>query len=417
MSASSLPIAVVGASMAGLRTCEQLRSAGWDGPLTVIGAEPHLPYNRPPLSKQVGQAPQNTDEWLQGTEFRRRSSLDDVSWKLGMPVRSADLHARTVTLADGEELEYCGLVVATGLRPRRIPAAQAAHLRHVLRTIDDAARLYPQLQPGRRVIVIGGGFIGCEIAVTALSHGCEVTVVEPQPGPMWSVFGPELSDGIRSVHRDAGIAFRTGVQVSAISETADSATVELSDGTELTADVIVESVGSHPNVEWLEGNGLDLGDGVLCDEHLRAVGTDGAVIAVGDIARFPNPRFGGAPRRVEHWCIPNDSAKHGARILVAALAGAASPEQPFAPVPSFWSDQGALRIQGFGVPALADHSEVVTGTISSDGLQAGTVVEYRRDDTLVAIVSINIPPSQQSAQRTALAQATDPFTTPTGASA
>ncbi|OBF28005.1 FAD/NAD(P)-binding oxidoreductase [Mycobacterium sp. ACS4331] len=421
MAATSLPVVVVGASMAGLRTCEQLRSAGWDGPLTVIGAEAHMPYNRPPLSKHTGPAPRSVEEWLQGTEFRRRASLDDTSWRLGIAAHRVDLGAQTLTLADGSQLDYAGLVIATGLRPRRLPATAAAARRHVLRTIDDAAALYPQLQPGRRVVVIGGGFIGCEIAVTAVGHGCQVTVVEPQPAPMWAAFGPDLSTAVAAVHQDNAITFRTGVQVSAISDEPAEAVITLSDGTDLAADVIVESVGSQPNVEWLEGNGLDLTDGVLCDEHLSVVGGATAparnVIAVGDIARFHNPRFGGAPRRVEHWFMPNDSAKHGARALVASLTGEPGPEQPFAPVPSFWSDQGELRIQGFGVPSIADISEVVTGTLDPDGLRAGAVIEYRRDDALVAIVSINIPPSQQSVHRSALARATDPFATPTGAKA
>lgn len=402
--------------MAGLRTCEQLRAAGWNGPLTVVGAEAHMPYNRPPLSKQTGQAPRSTGEWLQNTEFRRRPGLDDVSWLLGVEATQVDLATQTVRLADGRELGYAGLVVATGLRPRRLPDQGVPDIRHVLRTVDDAAALYAQLWPGRQVVVIGGGFIGCEIATTATTYGCAVTVVEPQVAPMAAALGPELGSAIGDLHRVRGITFRTGVTVSAISPRGAGAVISLSDGTDLPADVIVESVGSHPNVEWLDGNGLDLSNGVLCDEHLGVVGTHNA-IAVGDIARFPNPRFIGPARRVEHWCVPNESAKHGARALLAAVTGAPRPQLPFAPLPSFWSNQGAVRIQGYGIPSIADHTTVITGELSPDGLRAGVVVEYRRADTAVATVSINVPANEQALHRAALTRATDPFPLPTGANA
>ena len=401
--------------MAGLRACEQLRAAGWAGPLTVIGAEEHLPYNRPPLSKHIGPAPHCPGEWLQTIEFRRRGTLANVTWLLGTAVTHSDLTARTLGLADGRELRYAGLVIATGLRPRRIPGDQASSVRHVLRTVDDAVALYSQLRSGRHIVVVGAGFIGCEIAVTASSYGCRVTLIEPQPAPMYLALGAELGGAIGEFHRNNGIDIRSGVSVTAISQHRDGAIVSLSDGTDLVADIILESVGSHPNTEWLDGNGLDLDNGVHCDEHLRVIGADNA-IAVGDVARFPNPRFPGTARRVEHWCIPNDSAKHGARALLAALTGAAPPESPFAPLPSFWSDQGGLRIQGLGIPSLADYSEVVRGELSPRGLRDGVTVEYRSDAQLVAIVSVNMPPHRQAAHRTALASATNPLVLPTGVS-
>jgi 3-phenylpropionate/trans-cinnamate dioxygenase ferredoxin reductase subunit len=413
---TSAPIVVVGASMAGLRACEQLRAAGWDGALTVVGAEPHMPYNRPPLSKQTGPAPGSAADWLSTVEFRRRASLNDVTWILGTAAEHADLAAHTVTLADGRHLDYSGLVIATGLRPRRITGDITAGTRHVLRTIDDAAALYPKLAPGRRVVVIGGGFIGCEIAVTAQKHGCQVTIVEPQPAPMAAALGSDLGSAIGELHRDAGVEIRNGVHVTRLTTAGDGAKVTLSDGSTLDADVIVESVGSHPNVEWLDGNGLDLTDGVLTDEHLAAVGADD-VIAVGDVARFPNPRFDIPARRVEHWCIPTDSAKHGVRTLLSQLTGSALPDAPFAPLPSFWSDQGDIRIQGYGIPAIADDIEVLSGELTADGLRAGVVIGYRSGSRQVAVVAVNTPADQQTRYRTDLARATDPTPLPSGATA
>ncbi|WP_067812772.1 NAD(P)/FAD-dependent oxidoreductase [Actinomadura kijaniata] len=376
-------VVVAGAGMAGLRAAERLRAEGWDGAVTVVGAEPHPPYNRPPLSKEVlaGRADAGA------TALRRRGSVEDVCWELGRRVVAASLADRALTLDDGRRLAYDGLVVATGLRPRRLAVPGPAAGRHVLRTLDDALALRAELAPGRRVVVVGAGFVGCEVAATARGHGCRVTVVEPLPVPMERAIGPELGEALRRRHEERGVRFLTGRAVTAFAPGA----VVLDDGRTVPADVVVEAIGSVPNVEWLDGNGLDLSDGVLCDDRMRVEGRP-EVVAVGDVARFPNPRYDDVPRRVEHWCVPADTARRAAATLAAHLAGRPLDDAPFAPLPSFWSDQYDLRLQSFGMPALGDRRVPLEG--DAHALTGGVAMAYHRDDRPVGVVLIGVPASR-----------------------
>lgn len=363
-------IVVVGASLGGLRAAEQLRAAGFRGDLVVIGDETHPPYNRPPLSKEVLAG----EVSFGAVAFRMRPSVADVTWRLGHRVVSADLSGRTLRLEDGEEIAYDGLVVATGLRPRRLPLPGAEGRRHVVRTLDDASRLRAALRPGVRVAVIGAGFIGCEVAATARSLGADVTVIAPEDEPMLRPLGLALGAELRRRHEERGVEFRLGRVPSAF--TAEG--VSLAGGGDVRADVIVEAVGSAPCVEWLDGNGLDLTDGVLCDEALRVEGRPD-VVAVGDVARFPNPRYDDVPRRVEHWSIPTDTAKRAARGLLGIDAPA------FAPLPSFWSDQYDMRLQSFGAPALGDDIRVLEGDLGGEA-----AVGYHLDGRLVGVVMLGL---------------------------
>ncbi|MEV1021354.1 FAD-dependent oxidoreductase [Streptomyces sp. NPDC050264] len=375
------PVVVAGASMAGLRAAEQLRAAGWGGPVVLVGDEPHMPYNRPPLSKEVlaGKAP------FASLAFRPRASVSDVRWRLGTRVVGADLDRRVVELDDGSVLPYGGLVVATGMRPRRLRCPGPLAGRHTVRTLTDARGLREALTgPGARVVVVGAGFIGCEVAATALALGAAgVTVVDPLPLPMVAPLGELLGTALLDRHERRGVRFALGTGVTAF-EGRDRVTgVVLADGTALAADVVVESVGSLANTEWLDGNGLDLTDGVLTDEHLRAGGRPD-VVAVGDIARFPNARYDDVPRRVEHWSIPTDTAKHAAKVLTAQLTGTDTGLAPFAPLPTFWSDQHDFRLQSFGAPGLGkDDVRVLYGDPDGDVL-AG----YHRDGRLVGVVAL-----------------------------
>ncbi|RPE46560.1 NAD/ferredoxin-dependent reductase-like protein [Streptomyces sp. Ag109_O5-1] len=374
-------IVVAGASMAGLRAAEQLRAAGWTGAITVVGDEPHMPYNRPPLSKEVlaGKVP------FESLAFRPRASVSDVEWRLGRRVVSAGLDERTVRLDDGGALSYDGLVVATGMRPRRLNCPGPLAGRHTVRTLDDAQGLREELtRPGARVVVVGAGFIGCEVAATAVGLGvAEVTVVDPLPLPMAGPLGELLGRALLARHEDRGVRFALGVGVAGFTGEDRVTGVVLSDGSVLPADVVVESVGSVANTEWLDGNGLDLRDGVLTDELLR-VGGRPEVVAVGDVARFPNARYDGVPRRVEHWSIPTDSAKHAAKALVRHLSGEQEESTPFAPLPTFWSDQHDFRLQSFGAPVLGkDDVRVLDG--DSDG---DVLVGYHRDGRLVGVVAL-----------------------------
>lgn len=386
-------VVIVGASLGGLRAAEQLRAAGWTGGVTVVGSERHMPYNRPPLSKEVlraGGAARMAAEHA-GLAFRVRPSVAGITWRLGVSVVSADLDNNTVTLSNGTTVPYAGLVVATGLRPRRLAVPGPERGRYVLRTLDDARLLRKELVAGARVVVIGAGFIGCEVAATAARLGCEVAVVEPAGVPMARALGQHLGAAVQRYHEREGVRFHLGRTVLDLQGADAIRGVELDDGTRLGADVLVESIGSRPNVEWLAGNGLDLSDGVLCDNDLRIENRPN-VVGVGDVARFPNAGVDGVPRRVEHWCVPGDTARRAARTLVCALTDAPPNGQPFAPLVSFWTDQFDLRIQGFGAPSLADEAEVLEGDLSSlAGLRTGVVVGYRRQRRLVGVVLVNLP--------------------------
>ncbi|MFI6048819.1 NAD(P)/FAD-dependent oxidoreductase [Streptomyces violascens] len=437
----SRPVVVAGASLGGLRAAEQLRAAGWTGPITVVGDEPHMPYNRPPLSKRVlaGTAP------FASLAFTPRANTADVEWRLGTRVTGARLRDRVVVLDDGEELGFDGLVVATGLRSRRLrcpgPSGPGSG-RHTVRTLSDIRTLRDELTlPGVQLVVVGAGFIGCEVAATAVGLGvAEVTVVDVEPLPMLRPLGELLARTLLRRHEARGVRFALGTGVAGF-EGEDRVTgVALSDGRVLTADVVVESVGSIANTEWLAGNGLDLSDGVLTDEHLRVRRVvDGAgtaagagrqtcgttaetggpafgaaaeagrlpystaagagclpyVVAVGDIARFPNARYDGVPRRVEHWSIPGDTAKHAAKALTAQLRSDSADLAPFAPLPSFWSDQYDFRLQSFGSPELGhDDVRLLDGEADGDML-----VGYHRDGRLVGVVGLGGPAATAAAAR------------------
>ena len=454
-------VAIAGAGLGGLRAAEQLRAAGHAGPITVVGAEPHMPYNRPPLSKELlaheladaEATPENNADDLsalhQRVAFRQRASIADVTFRLGVPVTGVDVGAGELALADGDAVRFDGLVVATGLRPRQLnvpgPAGPGSG-RHVLRTLDDCASLRAGLravllrgdspQAGEvsgirrpHVVVVGAGFIGCEVACTALSLGCDVTVLEPAGPPMLRVLGERLARAVQRAHERAGITFVLGRAVIGYAGHDRVTGVVLADGTDpssarvsggpasgglalagavLPADLVVEAIGSLPNTEWLAGAGLDLTDGVLCDNSLSALPSAGAsasvtsapVTAVGDVARFPNPLFDDVPRRVEHWSMPTDTARRAAATLHAKLAGDPIEPNSFRPLPYFWSDQGDLRLQSFGSPGLADNVMIAEGDL--DALDKGLVATYHRGGRLVGSVALNLPPSRYRELREAL---------------
>jgi 3-phenylpropionate/trans-cinnamate dioxygenase ferredoxin reductase component len=389
-------VAVVGGSLAGLRSAEQLRALGHTGPITVFSAERHLPYNRPPLSKEaLSEFDSATVAELAGRlAFRRRSSVADVDFRLGETVLSADLRNHRLTVKSGAAIEYDALVVATGLRPRRLLVPGPEHGRHVLRTVEDCMGLRAALKPNARAVVVGGGFIGCEAAGTLRSLGHDVTVVEPAGAPMQRVLGTDVAAAVQRHHTAAGIDFVIGTGVDGYTSDAVVTGVTLGTGETLAADIVVEAIGSVCNVEWLGGQGLDLSDGVLTDNRLAVAGTTDAV-AVGDIARFPNPLFDDVPRRVEHWSIPTDTAKRAA----ATLLGTPDDAAPFAPVPAFWSNQLDLRLQSYGSPALADVVCIEQGSL--DDLTAGVIATYHRDHRHIGTVAVNILPARHRELREA----------------
>jgi NADPH-dependent 2,4-dienoyl-CoA reductase/sulfur reductase-like enzyme len=381
VAAAAQRVVVVGASMGGLRAAEAVRKAGFTGEVVVIGDEPHGPYNRPPLSKESLSGTPDVDKLI----FRIPRAAQDVEWRLGTAVVGADLGSRTVTLADGDVLAWDGLVIATGLRPRRLNVPGPTEGRHVIRTVEDAAALRARLTPGARLVVIGAGFIGCEVAATARKLGVEVDVVAPESVPMERPLGEVLGAAMQSRHEAAGVRFHLGTVPTEFVGTDRVEGVVLTDGTRLPADVVVEAVGCQPNVEWLDGNGLDLADGVRCDGRMRVEGRPD-VVACGDLARFPNALFDAVPRRVEHWTMVTDTAKRAGAALGHWLAGEETDPATFGPIPSFWSDQYDLRLQSFGAVGLGGEDvRVLEGDLDGE-----VAVGYHRGGELVGVVLVGL---------------------------
>jgi len=342
------PLVVVGASLAGLRAVESARQAGFDGPVTLIGAEPYLPYDRPPLSKAfldpgAGDVPPVFPEAATLCEDPR------TTLRLGAPATALDPDARTVTVG-GDTIEYGALVVATGARARTLPGAHRLAGVHSLRTVEDALAIRRLLDCGARTVVVGGGFIGAEVASAARRRGVPVTVVEAQPVPMARAIGPLMGRICAGLHAAHGTDLRCGVSVTGFEGGTRIRRVLLSDGSELDADLVVVGAGVTPATDWLAGSGMPLDDGVLCDETLATGLPD--VYAAGDVARWRHPGFG-RRLRLEHW---TNAAEQGA--IAGRNAVGAGPAEVCETVPYFWSDWYGQRLQFVGVPD-SSHVEVV----------------------------------------------------------
>ena len=378
-------LVVVGASLAGLRAVQAARQHGFEGTITLVGAEEHLPYDRPPLSKAYLDAAAVPDVMLM-PEQQLRDGLG-VEVMLGAPATKLDLAAREVTVAD-RPVPYDVLVIATGARARTIPGATAIAGVHTLRCLEDAAAVRAALDAGARTVVVGAGFIGSEVASAARKRNLDVTVVEAADIPMMPAVGADVGSLLADLHRREGTDLRCGVTVKRIYRRKGRVRgVALSDGSVIDADLVVVGVGAAPATEWLAGSGLELDDGVLCDETLAARGADG-VYAAGDIARWPNELFG-TVMRVEHWTA---AAEQGA----AAAGNAVGPGPPtrYVTVPYFWSDWYRHRIQFVGV-AGGDEVHLVTVDGRSESSRAEdqpagrTVALYRRGDRVVGALTIN----------------------------
>jgi len=371
-------IAIVGMSLAGLRAAETLRREGFDGRIVAIGAEPHLPYDRPPLSKEflAGKAePENLVLRAQGVEDL------DLDWRMERSATALDVARRELTLHDGERIRFDGLVIATGATPRTLPDQPRLAGLFTLRTLDDALALRELLHSDPRVVVIGAGFIGAEVAATCRGRGLDVTVLEALPHPMVRGLGPALGDVIASVHRDHGVDLRTDVVVEAIEGDDQVERVRLGDGTTIEADLVVVGVGVAPETRWLEGSGLDLDNGVVCDETgLAAPG----IVAAGDVANWPNPLFDGQRMRLEHW---TNAVEQGVHVAGRLLAGDEGGDRAFAPVPFVWSDQYDRKIQTVG--CLPGHTDVHIAHGTLDERQF--VALYGRAGRLVGALGFNRP--------------------------
>lgn len=376
---------VVGASLAGLRGVEALRSDGYDGRISVVGSETRLPYNRPPLSKKILTG----EQALEDVAFPIAEELD-VDWRLGSPAVSLDMARRHVALSDGDTIGYDRLLIATGVSPvvPDIPGRGLAGV-HVLRNLDHAMALRQDLVAGRSLVIVGAGFIGCEVAAIARQIGLSVTIVDRLAWPMNRVMGEEMAGLFRTIHEEQGVEFRMGREVVALTGETAVTGVELDAGETLKADLVLVGVGSRPATEWLEGSGLVLQNGIVCDAACLAENGDGRIAAAGDVAAWPHLGFDGQVMRMEHW---TNAFEQGAAAAIALTMKAPA---PYLPLPSFWSDQYAYKIQALGRPSATDKANVTAGNLESRKF----VVEYSNDAGVTGVLSVNMPARMASYRR------------------
>jgi 3-phenylpropionate/trans-cinnamate dioxygenase ferredoxin reductase subunit len=355
----SSTIAIAGASLAGLRAAEALRAEGHTGAIVMIGAEHHLPYDRPPLSKQFLAGKWGLDR-VQLRPPERIAALD-LDLRLGRRAQTLDVEGHSLELDDGSTVRFDGLVLATGSHPRPLPGAPPLDGVHTLRTLEDSISLGMAVSgPGVRLAVVGAGFIGSEVAATCRGLGADVTVVEALPQPLARVLGVEMGAACGALHVDHDVELLTGVGVSRLRSHEGGGSpgvsgVELDDGRVVDADVVVIGIGVVPTTAWLVDSGLELSDGVVADATLHAA--DDVVVA-GDVARWFDEGVD-AHIRIEHWTNAAEQGVAAARSLLAGRRHAAA----YVPVPYFWSDQYDVKIQVIGHPDPDDDVVVVDGSV------------------------------------------------------
>ena len=387
---------VVGASLAGLRAAEGLRHAGYEGDIAVIGEENHSPYDRPPLSKQVltGKAAADSVGLELGEDLA-------IEWLLQTRATGLDLERRVVAIAGApstpggrspaDSLPYDLLVIATGARPRILKSFEPATGALYLRTIEDALAVRDALTRAQQAVVIGAGFIGLEVASSASSLGLDVTVLEALPVPLSRAIGDDMGEAVAAFHRRHGVKVRTGVAVEGLVGSPAVEGVKLAGGEVIPAQVVVVGVGVSPVTDWLQGSGLDLDNGVVCDDRLRVTSggrTVPGVTAAGDVARWEHPSYGSV--RVEHWTNAVEQGEAAARSL---LLGDAAPA--FGPVPYFWSDQHGAKIQFVGYARPNDEVMLIDGSVEQDRF----VVAYGRDGKLTAALGMRRPAKVMGLQK------------------
>jgi NADPH-dependent 2,4-dienoyl-CoA reductase/sulfur reductase-like enzyme len=386
---------VVGASIAGVRAAEELRRQGFQGELVLVGAEPdYPPTDRPPLSKDLLAGAITVEQ------ARLRVRRLDATVRTGMMATRLDLRARAVELHDESLVPFDDLVIATGTTPRVLPISASIAGVYVLRTADDCLAIRAAVARADRVVIVGAGFVGCEVASTCRELGVEVTVIEPLPTPLHRAFGPAAGALVAEMHRRRGVDLRLGVAITNVVEgvgadgTPTIRAVLLSDGTELPCEVLVVAIGVVPSTDWLESSGLVIDDGVVCDETCAALGATG-VVAAGDVARWHHPLFRRSVR-VEHWTNAIEQGRHAARRLLAGTG----PGTPFAAVPYFWSNQYDHTIHFVGIPGPQERVE-------SCGDRT-RVVTYREADRLVGAFIVDGPSLVATYRKEIIAANTEP---------
>jgi NADPH-dependent 2,4-dienoyl-CoA reductase/sulfur reductase-like enzyme len=374
-SAGQHDIVIVGGSLAGLRAAQNLRRVGHEGRLVIVGAERHLPYDRPPLSKKMLTTDMDPAE-LALSPPDTYAELD-AEMVLGSPATALDLNERLVTVGE-DSIPFDDVIIATGAAARNISRADELEGVHTLRTLDDALAIRAELVEGASVVVVGAGFIGSEVAAAASTRGCRTTVVEAAPAPLMRGLGAEMGMACGGLHAIHGVELRLGAGVAALHGSGRVEAVELTDGTRLDADVVVVGIGVTPNTDWLQGSGLTIDNGVVCDATLNA-GVQG-VWAIGDVVRAPNAWIGPDPVRVEHWTAATEQA-----MLVAGNVLDPTQAKPYDSVPFVWSDQYDDRIQIAGYPSADDDVQVLVGSIDDRSFVAG----YHRDGRLSGVMALN----------------------------
>ncbi len=379
-------VVVVGGSLAGLRAVETLRTDGFNGDITVVNAEDTAPYDRPPLSKKFLSGEWEADR----IQLRKPSDIDalNAQWLNNTSASALNIATRELTLNTSSVLNYDACIIATGGVARELPQQPHAQGIHQLRTLHDAQALREELQPGKKLVVIGAGFIGLEAAATAVARGCMVTVLEGLPAPLIRGLGEKMGIAATAIHATQGVNIRCNVRVLSIETNASSVTgVRISDGTGesvVAADVLLVGIGVAPATQWLDGSGLTVNDGVVCAAHLQAAP---GVFAAGDVARWENGLYSDLEptMRVEHWTTAAEQGAHAARNALAHINK--TPLVPYSAVPFFWSDQFTSRIQFLGRSTDAEEIRVVAGSVDEGKFAAA----YMRAGRLVGVLGVSMP--------------------------
>jgi NADPH-dependent 2,4-dienoyl-CoA reductase/sulfur reductase-like enzyme len=377
---------VIGGSLAGLRAVETLRTDGFNGNITVVNAEDSAPYDRPPLSKKFLSGEWEADR----IQLRKASDIDELgaTWLNSTHATALNVATSELTLNTSSVLNYDACIIATGGIARELPQQPHAQGIHQLRTLHDAQGLREELQPGKKLVVIGAGFIGLEAAATAVARGCTVTVLEGLPAPLIRGLGEDMGTAATAVHATQGVNIRCNVRVQGIETHAGSVTgVRISDAngeSVVAADVVLVGIGVAPATQWLEGSGLAVNDGVVCDAHLQAAP---GVFAAGDVARWVNGLYSDLEptMRVEHWTTAAEQGAHAARNALAYINN--TPLVPYSAVPFFWSDQFTARIQFLGRSTDAEEIRVVAGSVNEGKFAAA----YMRAGRLVGVLGVSMP--------------------------
>ena len=376
----------MGGSLAGLRAAEGLRRHGEDGPITIVGAEKQMPYDRPPLSKQI-----LTGKFGEEATALRIEDGFEAEWLLGTRATGLDLDRRMVITGAGE-IPFERLVIATGAHPRQLPLAPPGEGVHYLRTLEDALTLRDDVLRAEHLVIIGAGFIGLEVAASATELGKRVTILEELPVPLERAVGAEMGAALAEWHRDHGVDVRLGMGVDVIEGHGRPEGVRMASGEVVPADTVLVAIGVIPSIGWLQGSGIDLDNGVLCDERLR-VQVRGKprpdVVAAGDVTRWAHPAYR-RPVRIEHW---TNAAEQGESAALTLLQGDQAPV--YDATPYFWSDQHGAKIQFVGETEPGDEIVMLEGGLPDSRFAAA----YGRDGRLVAALGMRRPVRIMALQR------------------